>query len=73
MIFLLGNEKITEFLIDKGSVVNYKNSKGQCALHHAVINGNEKVVNILIKNGADVNAKDDNENTPLHLAVEYGV
>lgn len=31
------NEKITEILIDKGSYINYKNSQGTTALHHAVI------------------------------------
>jgi ankyrin repeat protein len=61
-------EEIATSLIEKGLVVNDKNSFGDTPLHFAAGGDNAKVVEVLIENGADPNAVNNNGETPLFRA-----
>lgn len=67
-----GYADIAQFLLDKGSDVNVKNTPGLTPLHYAAMSyfsrhSNLDIVEMLIENGADVNAKDNSGNTPIHI------
>ena len=70
---------IMEYLLDKGSKVNTKNTYGATPLFTAIHTENWYAhrevpisnVRFLLANGANPNARDSVGNTPLHLATSY--
>lgn len=69
-IFRFKDDKIIDFLIENGAIVNHAVKPGQFPLHLAVWSGRVNVVESLINAGAHINATDGNLNTPLHYADE---
>jgi ankyrin repeat protein len=61
-----------ENCIQRGVVVNFKDTDGITPLHHAVNNGNLDIVSTLLKNGAEVTQITNKGNTPLHIASSKG-
>jgi ankyrin repeat protein len=60
--------ELARTLIDLGVEVNAADSRGQTALHHAVLKDFDSVVDFLISRGADVDAANERGQTPLVLA-----
>lgn len=48
-------------------------SKGNTALHFAIMKGNVDLSKYLIRRGADIEHYNDDDMTPLHLAVKYNL
>ncbi|OJH31527.1 Phosphocholine transferase AnkX [Wolbachia endosymbiont of Armadillidium vulgare] len=63
---------IFQFLSDKNTVMNMKDSSGWAPLHYAVYYNALDVVKFLVNKGADINAKDKDSRTPLDLATRKG-
>ncbi|WP_428897956.1 Ankyrin repeat [Parelusimicrobium proximum] len=64
------HDKIIEYLISKGAVVDTVDTLGKSALSHAAEHGCVKCIDILVKNTADVNRADKLGDTPLTLAIK---
>lgn len=60
--------QLAQILIDLGVDVNAVDSRGQTALHHAVLKDFPSVVEFLVASGADVNVVNQRQQTPLLLA-----
>lgn len=67
LFFRFEDERIIDFLIEKGASVNETLKSSTSPLHLAVSYGRVKVVKLLIKAEAHVNARDESLNTPLHM------
>ena len=68
-----GHQKITKFLIQRGSKVNARNlPMHETPLHLAVENGHQQIAEVLIQHGGDINARNDEEEISLHLAARNG-
>ncbi|KYQ88870.1 ankyrin repeat-containing protein [Tieghemostelium lacteum] len=65
----IGDIKIAQLLLSKGSNINAENNFGSTPLHEAVRRGEVDMVKFLISAGADLSIGDIDSNTPLHLAV----
>lgn len=64
--------EIIEFLLLKGSNINYQTNTGYTAVHYAVLFwDSENIIELLLNYGADVNIKNNNHDMPLHLATMY--
>lgn len=64
----INSADILRALVERGAVVNERNSYGRTPLHFAVINNDENLVRSLVETyGADVNAVDYCGNTSLHM------
>jgi ankyrin repeat protein len=62
------SRNIVEYLIQKGSIINYQNAKGETALISAVSNGQLENVKMLLKYKADTKLKDKDGQTALDIA-----
>ena len=60
----IGNLKACRVLLDKGALVNARDSKGRTSL---LLSQNAQVIQLLLDNQANVNAQDHDGNTILHL------
>ena len=65
----LGEEDITQLLIDQGADLEAKEDNGYTALHDAANYGNAKAIDQLLKAGANIEVKDNQGRTPLYEAV----
>jgi ankyrin repeat protein len=61
------NEKVVQFLIDRGAHVNIKNTRGETPLHVAAYHGKKKNVKILLQNGAIPFVQDSWGRTPADV------
>ena len=52
--------------------LNYRDEKGNTALHYACDEGNLKIVEILLNSNCDSNVVNNKKETPLHLASKRG-
>ncbi|KAL1005252.1 hypothetical protein UPYG_G00056680 [Umbra pygmaea] len=52
--------------------VNFQDSDGLSALHHAALNGNKELISLLLESQASVDIKDQNGMRPLHYAAWQG-
>jgi ankyrin len=59
-------------LVEEGSDVNTRDSRGITAMHVAAISGRADVAELLVNMGADVEAGDNDGWTPLHAAAANG-
>jgi ankyrin repeat protein len=57
-------------LLERGTIVDGRDKKGQTPLHQAMGRDWFKLARILLEHGADANVEDDNKKTPLHLLSE---
>ena len=68
---------MTKILVDKGSNVNAKDSRGlvplQLTIKHAAFSKAKAIAKILIENNADVNTLCDNKWSSLHLAIKHNL
>lgn len=69
----MGNEKVSDLLINYGTNVNAKDKNGQTPLHIAAKNGKQKIANVLIASGANADIVDDTGKAPLHWAAKAGL
>ncbi|XP_065346622.1 putative ankyrin repeat protein RF_0381 [Cloeon dipterum] len=61
---------LVQELLDRGDIVNFKDSNGNTALHlAAMLNENPNIVNLLLEKGAKVNIKNNGKRTALHYAA----
>jgi ankyrin len=60
--------ELARILIDLGVDVNAADSRGQTAMHHAVLKDFDSVVEFLISRGADITVVNERGQTPLVLA-----
>ena len=68
---LAGQGEIVNYLLQRGAVIDARNTSGLSSLHAAAYAGHTDIVKLLVAKGADVN--DDANDfgvTPLHLASE---
>ncbi|XP_036674384.3 ankyrin repeat and SAM domain-containing protein 1A [Drosophila suzukii] len=56
----------------RGTGVNFQDSGGSSALHHACLNGHEDIVRLLLAHEASPNLPDSRGSSPLHLAAWAG-
>ncbi|WP_338406603.1 ankyrin repeat domain-containing protein [Wolbachia endosymbiont (group A) of Longitarsus flavicornis] len=61
---------IFQFLSDKETIINTKDSSDWTPLHYAVYYNALDVVKFLVNKGADINAKDKDSKRPLDLAAQ---
>jgi ankyrin repeat protein len=67
-----GHEAVVSLLLEKGAILDLKDSLGQTELHQAASSGHEAVVRLLLEKGADAAAKDGYGYTALHRAAIIG-
>jgi len=67
-----GNEKIVEFLVERGADINKDNDDGYSPLVAACLMDNENIVKYLIDHGAELNNLDEHGCNPLISACENG-
>lgn len=68
LIMLAQDTEMAQLLIDRGALVDAKDSQGNNVLHYK---SNAALVEMFIKLGADVNAKNDEGDAPIHVAYPY--
>lgn len=66
------NKTLTQLLLDKGAVIDAKDSQDRTMLHLAAENDHETLISYLIGHSAFVNSQDRSGRTALHVAVESG-
>lgn len=59
------------YIIQKGGLVDKKNSNGETPLYNAVKSNSASTVELLLSKGANANTKDYLGNTPLHYCVRW--
>lgn len=62
---------IVKFLISEGADINFRSSKGNTALHYAIVNKFNKTAGYLIEKMSDINAANTYGATPLMFAAEF--
>jgi ankyrin repeat protein len=67
-----GKAHVVRKCLEEGGDVNYRDSIGRTALHHASSGDYPDVISELLDRGADVNCQDNCDATPLHLASDRG-
>jgi ankyrin repeat protein len=67
-----GYKNISEYLLDKGAIIECRNNFLQTPLHLSCMRGDAELFNLLLSRNANILAKDSNGNTPLHLLASYG-
>ncbi|KAG8319224.1 hypothetical protein J6590_096320, partial [Homalodisca vitripennis] len=60
---------VISVMLDKGTMLNFRDRDTNSPLHFAVSNGDYDLVKALIDNGACVNSKNSKCQSPLHIAV----
>ena len=65
---ILGNEKITQLLINADADLNFKNADGDTALICAVTDGQTHIVDLLVSKKADVTVRNNDGATALSRA-----
>lgn len=63
---------VAKFLIERGVIINTKNSWGRTPLSSAALGGSVEIVGRLIEKGAEVDAKDYVGRTPCSLTSQEG-
>lgn len=73
-VVIVGNLKVTRFLIDRNADVNaFDSTYSSNVLDLAIsFNTNDSIAKLLIESGAKLNQKDPDGNTELHLAAMRG-
>eukprot|EP00833_Pecoramyces_ruminatium_P006788 jgi/Orpsp1_1/1180820/evm.model.c7180000074765.1 len=67
------NKKIfMNILVERGSLVNFKNDNGETPLFNACRYGDRSFMEILVENGANVNQQNSKKDTPIFYACEHG-
>lgn len=66
------DEKIIEFLINKGIKIGLLDEKNNTALHIAAQYGNVVAMQVFINKNIEVNRRNIDGNSALHIATEYG-
>jgi len=70
-----GYDSLQDWLLDHGANPNAPNTRGETALHLAVLYDRTKdrrTIRALIRRGADPNAAREDGSSPLHVAAGYG-
>ena len=67
-----GSNRIANLLIERGAIINARNTRGKTPLMLAAQSGKLNMVRILLDHGAHVNAHDANGKTALMLAASEG-
>lgn len=67
-----GDSRLTEFFLNRGIDINFKDNQGKTALHYAAGAQEVAVVKLLLENGADSTVRDLNGYTPLFDALLRG-
>ena len=65
---MIGNSKISEYLLDNGAEINAIDKENNTPLHEAARKGRLNVVQVLLKHGADATVKGYNGETPAEKA-----
>jgi hypothetical protein len=68
----LGNEEITELLLQRRADVRVKNARGQSAILYLNDKSTGEIVRRLVDAGADINERDEDGNTPLIITAVLG-
>lgn len=63
-----GNSEFCRYLIEKGSLINFRCERGNSAFHMAFLSGDTKTVLYLFDKGADPNATNMEGQTPIAFA-----
>ena len=63
-----GHVDVVVFLLNSGANINFQNSQGDTALHHAVYENKYDIVKLLIAKGADIRKTNKNSETPYQIA-----
>ncbi len=67
-----GQDRIVEYLVSKGALIEARNAIGRTPLHTAARGGATSTIGLLIELGAEINAQDKNGNTPLRESARFG-
>jgi hypothetical protein len=67
-----GHTQCAQLLIEHKADVNFKDNRGQTALHDLAIDGLLGPMELLVQNRADVNIQDDDGQTPLTICLFHG-
>lgn len=65
-----GNERIIQFLIEKGAPLEAKDSDGMTPLHEAAFRGREIAMRMLLSRSVSTTIPDNWGRTPLHMAIQ---
>jgi cytohesin len=77
----LASVEFAQMLLERGAVIDARDSRGRTSLHRAVGEGKIRFARLLLEHGADANAQDKSGETPsqytmqqeiLELLSEYG-
>ena len=68
----MGNEQMTEILLDAGAEANAQDDIGRTPLHVCCEHGFDAIACLLIRRGAIVNFQDDEMKSPAHYAAGSG-
>ncbi|PNP53961.1 hypothetical protein THARTR1_05648 [Trichoderma harzianum] len=67
-----GNKLLVQLLLDKGHLLDERDSYNQTPLVHAINKNQVALVELLLDRGADPNLEGSNERTPLSWAIKLG-
>ena len=70
-VYYRGSIETVKLLLQFGSLVNHRDSRGYTAIHFAARQGKDEIVTMLLDAGAEHDAKTRDLNTPIALAA-YG-
>nr|XP_014347992.1 PREDICTED: ankyrin-1-like isoform X2 [Latimeria chalumnae] len=65
-----GHISVIQYLIEKGTKTDVRDSKGRSPLHRAAENGHVNAVKTLLQAGADIYAFNKESKAPLHVAAQ---